>query len=1035
MNGTLKATDSAGRALSFRITRQPTQGTLTLEAPASGKFVYLSRADASGDDSFEFDVDNGVAVSRSAQVTISLVATPVVSRDDFYSNLLEGGTLEASTTTGVLHNDQGIGDTPLHAQIVTPPQYAASFTLHDDGSFTYQHDGSEHHQDQFTYRASDTAGASATAVANLTITPVNDAPQAGNDGGSVDEGKTVTVDVLGNDSDAESSLRAADVQISSEQNGHAFYEQASNSIRFTHDGSETLQAGFTYRVADADGALSNTAQVSLQVNPINDPPLAGNDTADVGNLLIKKFIAVLGNDSDAEGGALKVTAINPGTIKGKVSIATGGGGVDYTPPAIVNGDVGAFVGNETFSYTVSDPQGASATGSVSLNLVTEKMNVILVLADDLGYGDVGAYGSKTISTPSLDGMAQDGVQFNDFYATPSCGPDRAMLMTGSYPARNQINYVPLPNYVNGINSAVITLPEFMKQQGYTTGIVGKWHLGDHPEFLPSKHGFDQFYGLPYSGDIWPFHPGICQGVNKDQRWTDANTRALSTGWSVVNPCWQPAFFPDLPLYEGDTVVDINPDQSTFLQRFVQRGKDFITANQSKPFFLYLAPPEPHVPVFPGAAYSNRRTVTAADGSVVEDRYREVVEELDAGMGEIFNHLKQLGLDERTLVIFTSDNGPWLDYGVDGGDTNPWNTLNGKTTVYEGGVRVPTLMRWPGHIPTNVKRGELAAHFDIYTTLAGMLKAPLPNGMIFDGKNLWPQMANQAGAVTPHSVIYHYNESKPNIADQTVKLQAIRDGNWKLHVTVNTTTLAITAKALYDLNTDPQELTDVKASNATQVNNMIASATSFNSGVRSSTKALGSATTQINGLISSVTSHLLTASNLLPNFDLTAEGSVDWMHWGLNGAASVDRKSGGSALQMQVIGGETPAAWSAATANRSAYSWSNGSPTASSSNKATGLYVQSTGNGFRITAPADTTVRNLRLYVGAYQARGKMTIRLSDNSAPPRYSFTQASGTTALDNTVLIQYQAGSASNQLVVEYVMEQPQTGGNITLQAATLQ
>jgi arylsulfatase A len=358
-------------------------------------------------------------------------------------------------------------------------------------------------------------------------------------------------------------------------------------------------------------------------------------------------------------------------------------------------------------------------------------NFVIIFADDLGYQDIGPYGARQIRTPNLDRMANEGIRFTDFYAAqPVCSASRAALLTGCYPNRIGILGALNPESKHGIHANELTLAEVLKSRGYATAIHGKWHLGHHPQFLPTRHGFDEYFGLPYSNDMWPQHPDP--------------TRA----------------FPDLPLIDGVKTIETNPDQSNLTTWYTEHAVRFIERNKTGPFFLYVPHNMPHVPLFVSGKHR---------GKSGQGLYSDVILELDWSVGEILKALKKEGLDEKTLVIFTSDNGPWLLYGDHAGSALPLR--EGKATTFEGGVRVPCVMRWPGRIPAGTVNREMALTMDLLPTLAKLSGAEVPKDRIIDGKDIWPLMSGQPGAKTPHEAFFYYWGQH---------LQAVRSGKWKLH---------------------------------------------------------------------------------------------------------------------------------------------------------------------------------------------------------------------------------------------------------------
>ncbi len=412
-------------------------------------------------------------------------------------------------------------------------------------------------------------------------------------------------------------------------------------------------------------------------------------------------------------------------------------------------------------------------------------NVVLIYADDLGYGDLGCYGAKNWKTPNLDRLAARGMRFTDFYVAQAvCSASRTALLTGCYPNRLGILGALGPKSLNGIHDDETTLAEVLKSRGYATAIFGKWHLGHHPQFLPTRHGFDEYFGLPYSNDMWPHHPGVAH---------------LSLEDRLKN-------WPYLPLVEGDKVVNANvtgEEQTKLTAWYTERSVAFIEKNRERPFFLYVPQTMPHVPLF----VSEKQKGKSAQGL-----YGDVIQEIDWSVGEITATLERLGLTQNTLVIFASDNGPWLTYGNHAGGSG--GLREGKGTVWEGGVRVPCIMSWPGKIPAGQTCSEPIMTIDILPTITKFVGAELPKHPI-DGLDIWPLIAGMPEAKTPHEALYFYWGQH---------LQAVRCGHWKLHfphpfVSVDTATAGVDGKpgkaaqkeiglALFDLDTDRAETTNV-----------------------------------------------------------------------------------------------------------------------------------------------------------------------------------------------------------------------------------
>jgi arylsulfatase A-like enzyme len=395
-------------------------------------------------------------------------------------------------------------------------------------------------------------------------------------------------------------------------------------------------------------------------------------------------------------------------------------------------------------------------------------NVILIYTDDQGYGDLGCYGNARVKTPRIDRMAAEGVRFTDFYAAASvCTPSRAALLTGCYPQRVGMGEIPpvpggkawqtrvlYPGARYGLNPDEMTIAETLKARGYATGVFGKWHLGDRKPFLPLDHGFDRFFGCVYTNDT----PGV--GFARDNEFLDGK-----------------------------------PDHATFTDRFTDESLAFIRENRDKPFFLFLSHFMPHVPL----AVAERHRGKSAGGL-----YGDVTEALDESVGKVLDLLAELKIDDRTLVIYTSDNGPWLTKGEHGGRATPLR--GGKGGTYEGGQRVPCVMRWPGQIPPGTVCGELATQMDLLPTIASLAGAALPSDRTIDGKDIAALMFARPGAASPHESFFYYNGNR---------LAAVRSGRWKLKVPTllreefsdyvkleNPDT--IIPRALYDLANDPGE---------------------------------------------------------------------------------------------------------------------------------------------------------------------------------------------------------------------------------------
>lgn len=422
---------------------------------------------------------------------------------------------------------------------------------------------------------------------------------------------------------------------------------------------------------------------------------------------------------------------------------------------------------------------------------TDKPNVVIVFCDDVGYADIGVFGAKGYETPNIDRMAAEGMKFTDFYAAaPSCTPSRAALMTGCYPQRVSLPNVIGPDAKIGISDQEQTIAEILKPLGYATACYGKWHLGHHPKFLPTRHGFDEYFGLPYSNDMWPKHP-----TNKS--------------------------FPDLPLIEGERIIEYNPDQTQLTTWYTERAVRFIEKNKDRSFFLYVPHSMAHVPLFVSDKFT---------GKSERGLYGDVMMEIDWSVGQILSTLKRLDIDEKTFVIFCSDNGPWLSYGGHAGSALPLR--EGKGTTFDGGQRESTIMRWPGRIPEGRVCEEPASTIDILPTVAQLTGAALPAHTI-DGKDIWSLISGAAGAKSPHEAFFYY---------RGFALEAVRSGKWKLHMPHAYRTLAgrpggtggtggMPAKyeqakigvALFDLENDIGEQHDVSALHPEVVKRLMAHA--------------------------------------------------------------------------------------------------------------------------------------------------------------------------------------------------------------------
>ncbi len=462
-------------------------------------------------------------------------------------------------------------------------------------------------------------------------------------------------------------------------------------------------------------------------------------------------------------------------------------------------------------------------------------NFILIFTDDQGYADLGVQGHPYIRTPNIDRMAREGARFTDFYAQPFCGPSRAALMTGTHPSRNSLMFNHIPRARTGIHPNEITIAELLKDRGYATAMFGKWHLGDAPQFLPTRNGFDSYYGLPYSNDMWPYHPKIIRRPDEDERMRYTRERTAYTGYAQSDETYPVDWFPPLPLMENEEVIELNPRQELLTAAYADRAIAFIEANRERPFFLYLAHAMPHVPLFRGRRFR---------GKSLRGLYGDVIEEIDHHVGRILETLEAAGIDEKTLVIFTSDNGPWAGYGIDAGSAG---LLRGsKGTLFEGGVRVPAVMRWPGQIPANLVTSEIASNMDIFPTLAKLAGGAPPPDRTIDGRDLWPLMTDPQ-AKSAHDALYFYEggfryraEDGPPKNDP--KLKAVRSGPWKLYVETapgeEPDSLDVVATELFNLHYDIGEKYPLTDKHPDVVERLTKRAKSFNDSLRKNTRPLG-----------------------------------------------------------------------------------------------------------------------------------------------------------------------------------------------------
>lgn len=400
--------------------------------------------------------------------------------------------------------------------------------------------------------------------------------------------------------------------------------------------------------------------------------------------------------------------------------------------------------------------------------VNPKPNLVLIFIDDMGYGDIAPFGSTKNRTPHLERMAQQGMKFTSFYAAPVCSASRAQVMTGSYAPRVSVPGVFTPASKSGLNPAEHTVAELLKGQGYATFCIGKWHLGDQPEFLPTRHGFDHYFGLPYSNDMM---------------------KAAKPGEAPV-----------IPLVRDEQVIAMltGAEQDMLTERYTDEAIRFIRENRERPFFLYLPHTAVHVPIHPGEKFH---------GHSSNGRYGDWVEEVDWSVGRVLDTLRELKLDANTLVVFTSDNGPWLTKGQDSGEAGPLR--GGKGSTWEGGVREPTIAWWPGRISPAGVCDAVAGNIDFLPTFVALAGGTVPVDRKIDGRDISPLLFGRSQE-SPRAAHYYY---------RGYNLEAIRVGPWKLALGPQVAGLkgagtppdaAGPALRLYNLDRDIGERTDVAA---------------------------------------------------------------------------------------------------------------------------------------------------------------------------------------------------------------------------------
>ncbi len=403
-------------------------------------------------------------------------------------------------------------------------------------------------------------------------------------------------------------------------------------------------------------------------------------------------------------------------------------------------------------------------------------NIVVIFCDDLGYGDLSCFGHPTIKTPNLDRMAAEGVRLTQFYsASPVCTPSRAALMTGRLPIRSGMcsdkRRVLFPNSGGGIPESEVTLAEGLKKQGYATACIGKWHLGHLPQFLPTSNGFDSYFGIPYSNDM--------------DRVNDA-PRGKESFWNPQVEYW------NVPLIRDLEIVERPADQTTITRRYAEEAAAFIKKNKDEKFFLYLPHSLPHVPLFRSKEF---------EGKSLRGLYGDVIEEIDWSVGHVLQTLRDLKLDQNTIVWFTSDNGPWLTFKDHGGTAGLLR--EGKGTTWDGGMREPSICWWPETIPAGQVSAELGTTMDIYSTSLALAGARLEKDRVVDGYDLTESL--KGNSKSPRENVYYYRGTR---------LMALRKGPWKAHFatqesyTGNNKLTEHDPPVLYNLEVDPSEQWDV-----------------------------------------------------------------------------------------------------------------------------------------------------------------------------------------------------------------------------------
>ncbi|MFL2929151.1 MAG: sulfatase [Opitutales bacterium] len=422
-----------------------------------------------------------------------------------------------------------------------------------------------------------------------------------------------------------------------------------------------------------------------------------------------------------------------------------------------------------------------------MDRAVKKPNFIVIFTDDQGYQDLGCFGSPKIKTPEIDKMAREGARFSSFYsANAICSASRAALLTGRYPSRNGVFHVYYPGAKKGLRTEEVTIAEVLKPAGYRTSIIGKWHLGDGPDALPLKQGFDSYFGIPYSNDMWIHKDQVFakdaeffQGYTLEQVRSGEAGKRKDRGGKV-------------PLMRDNEIIEYPVDQSFITKRYTDEAIKIISvsAKSNDPYFIYLAYSMPHVPLYTAPQFS---------GKSERGPYGDTIEEMDYHVGRLLNHIKSLGAEKDTLVIYTSDNGPWNLSRGRGGSALP---LRGaKFSTYEGGHRVPCVMWWPGTIPAGTDSAEIVTTLDFLPTFASLSGAPLPTDRILDGKDITAMLRAGADGKSEYKKFFYW--SKKNIT-------ALRMGNWKLRIRIDNKSKTRDNPELFNLADDISEANNLAA---------------------------------------------------------------------------------------------------------------------------------------------------------------------------------------------------------------------------------